>query len=125
MTPKDKQRRAGRRAQAFRLYQWGPGEQQRAAGMAAWTKDNPGEPREANPYRREAVYSAEQFARAERFERWADENPDRPHDENPHRAPGDLPDHLDPGRTPKRSALAHELDDLFAKWNADPAAKAG
>jgi hypothetical protein len=53
--------------------------------MALWTSEHADRPVSENPHRREAVYSAEELARADQFAAWAKANPGQGDCENPYR----------------------------------------
>ena len=74
----------GHKAYGFRIAQYGPDEQRRAALQAAWTRQHPGRSKVDNPHLREKVYSSADLERAGRFASWRAENSTRSHSMNPY-----------------------------------------
>ena len=69
----------GRKAYGYRIAQYGPDEQSRAARQAAWTRQHPGQDRVNNPHLREKVYSSADLDRAGQFAAWNADNPAQSH----------------------------------------------
>jgi hypothetical protein len=76
--------RDGHKADRYRIAQFGPNEQIRAAEQAAWTRRYPGLDKADNPHLRGKVYSLDDLERAKRFAAWHTTNLTREHSENPH-----------------------------------------
>jgi hypothetical protein len=74
----------GLKATATKIAQYGPGELQRAADQAAWTKRNRPSNIEDNPFLRHKIYTATELDRAKQFRVWKDQNPDKDDSENPY-----------------------------------------
>jgi hypothetical protein len=76
--------RDGHKAYEYRIAQYGPADQMRAAEQSVWTKKHPNQDKADNPHLRRKVYTPADLARAKRFAAWHKENSTRGHSENPH-----------------------------------------
>jgi hypothetical protein len=74
----------GLKATATKSAQYGPGELQRAADQAAWTKKNGPSNIKENPFLRHRIYTAKDLDRAKQFRIWRDRNPDKDDSQNPY-----------------------------------------